>query len=114
MAYIFSMVIIETSVFTRCIQALMSDDDYAELQALLVDHLERGDVIPRSGGLRKVRYKLPGRGKRGGARIIYYWLNQDAELWMLYAYAKTQQEDLTPKQLRLLREIVERWTDDDR
>lgn len=107
------MLVVETAIFTRCIQTLMSDDDYAELQALLVEWPDRGDVIPGSGGLRKVRYKLPGRGKRGGVRVIYYWARQNVELWMLYAYAKTEQEDLTPKQLRLLRDVVEKWKDDD-
>ena len=67
------MVIIETSVFTKQVQTLLTDEEYHQLQAELVRRPEAGAVIPRSGGLRKVRWSMPGRGKRGGARVIYYW-----------------------------------------
>jgi hypothetical protein len=103
------MIIIETSVFTRLITELMDDDSYRALQAALIEKPDRGDLIPGSGGLRKVRWKIEGKGKRGGIRIIYYWVTTDDQLWMLYAYAKTRQEDLTRDQVKTLREIVERW-----
>jgi hypothetical protein len=66
------MLFIETPVFTRQIKALVDDDAYGELQRLLGAHPEIGDLIEDTGGLRKVRMALPGRGKRGGARVIYY------------------------------------------
>lgn len=106
------MLIIETSVFTRCITALMEDEHYAELQAALIRQPDQGVLIPGSGGLRKIRWKMPEKGKRGGVRIIYYWRRADEQLWMLYAYAKTRQENLTRSQLATLRTIVERWNDE--
>ena len=103
------MVIIETSIFTRLIKELMGDDSYSEMQEALVQKPDVGDLIPDSGGLRKVRWKMEGKGKRGGARIIYYWQTTDDQLWMLYGYAKAETEDLTKDQLKPLRDIVERW-----
>jgi mRNA-degrading endonuclease RelE of RelBE toxin-antitoxin system len=106
------MVIIETSVFTRLIRELMSDEEYSELQKTLFQHPDVGDVIPGSGGLRKVRWRQKGRGKRGGIRIIYYWVSRDDQIWMLYAYRKARQIDLNSKQLAVLSKIVERWKDE--
>ncbi len=106
------MVIIETSVFTRRIQELMSDEEYAELQETLATRPDMGDLIPRSGGLCKVRWGFEGRGKRGGVRVIYYWAVGAEQLRMLYAYPKASQENLTHQQLKTLREIVERWNDE--
>lgn len=103
------MVIIETSIFTRLIRELMNDEDYTGLQDALVQNPDRGDLIPGSGGLRKVRWKIEGKGKRGGVRIIYYWMTADDQIWMLYGYAKARQENLTRDQLKTLCEIVERW-----
>jgi hypothetical protein len=71
-----------------------------------------GDLIPYSGGLRKVRWGLEGRGKRGGVRVIYYWAVGAEQLRMLYVYPKASQENLTHQQLKTLREIVERWNDE--
>lgn len=109
MAYNARMVIIETSVFTRLIRELMDDDNYREFQDTLIQKPDAGDLIPGSGGLRKIRWKVEGKGKRGGVRIIYYWMTADDQLWMLYGYAKASREDLTKVQLKALREIVERW-----
>jgi hypothetical protein len=103
------MVIIETSIFTRLIRELMDDEDYRELQLSMVQNPDKGDLIPGSGGLRKIRWKTAGKGKRGGIRIIYYWMRLDNQLWMLYAYPKTRQSDLTRDQLNTLRDIVARW-----
>jgi len=109
LAYNAWMVIIETPVFTRLIQALMDDDSYRDLQEALVQKPDMGDLITGSGGLRKVRWKIEGKGKRGGVRIIYYWQTADDQLWMLYGYAKADTEDLTRDQLKTLRTIVESW-----
>jgi hypothetical protein len=101
------VVIVETSIFTRQVQALLSDNDYRQLQMALVLHPDLGAVIPGSGGLRKTRWAIQGRGKRGGVRVIYYWIVVQDKILMLFMYAKNDQEDLTPEQLKVLRKIVE-------
>jgi hypothetical protein len=79
------MVIIETTVFTRRVAELLSDDEYRELQATLVKRPKAGPVIPGSGGIRKLRWRASGHGKRGGARVIYYWATeQENTLMLLY------------------------------
>jgi hypothetical protein len=100
------MIFIETSIFTREIQALLPDDSYKELQRLLMARPARGRVILGSGGLRKLRWAVPGSGKRGGLRIIYHWDAPADTFYMLLAYAKSQQEDLTPDQLKVLSKLV--------
>jgi hypothetical protein len=101
------VVIIETTVFTRRIDELLTDDEYGLLQDELAARPDLGKIIPGSGGLRKLRWALSGRGKRGGARIIYYWVVNKNTILMLYAYAKNELTDLTPRQINLLRKVVE-------
>lgn len=108
MAYSFAMVIIETSVFTRQIIALMNDEDYAEFQSEIADRPDMGVCILGSGGIRKVRIAAKGHGKRGGARVIYYWAVSDNQIFMLLAYAKNEQENLSKEQLKILRSLVEK------
>ncbi len=100
------MVIIETSIFTRQVEDLLPDDEYRKLQAALVGNPNLGQLVRGSGGLRKVRWGLPGRGKRGGVRVIYYWATKEDQLYMLLMYAKSEQDDLTPAQLKILKKIV--------
>ncbi|HAT41428.1 MAG TPA: hypothetical protein DCS87_06825 [Rheinheimera sp.] len=104
------MMIIETPIFTKLITELMSDDEYRALQEALIMRPELGVVIKNSGGLRKLRWALQGRGKSGGVRVIYYWMNADEQLYMLLAYPKNEQENLTHAQLNVLRAIVQRWS----
>lgn len=103
------MIIIETPIFTKLIQTMMSDDEYKELQVALVTRPNLGDVIKGSGGLRKVRWNIEGRGKSSGVRVIYYWVVDDQHIRMLYVYPKGKQETLTKEQLKQLSKIVERW-----
>lgn len=100
------MVIVETPVFTRRIAGLMPDDDYAALQHALAARPDAGALIPGGGGLRKLRWAASGRGKRGGARVVYYWAVRDDVLLMLFAYAKNERADLTREQAALLRTLV--------
>lgn len=105
------MIFVETPVFTGQIKALIDDDQYRLLQLRLIADPAAGDLIPRSGGLRKIRISMPGRGKRGGARVIYYWAAVRSQLFMLLAYAKNVQDDLTEGQLRTLRALVKQEFD---
>ena len=97
---------IETPIFTRAIRQMLPDDEYRALQLALVFRPEQGPVIRGGGGLRKVRWGAGGRGKRGGARIIYYWDKARGTFYMLFAYSKSEQEDLTPEQLQVLSRLV--------
>ena len=86
---------------------MLDDDDYRRLQTILVIRPDAGDIIPGSGGLRKIRWGAPGRGKRGGVRVIYYWAVSQDRILLLLIYAKTEQDDLTATQLKVLKKIVE-------
>lgn len=97
---------IETPVFTASLRRHLNDDAYRALQLALVLRPEQGPVIPGSGGLRKLRWAAPGRGKRGGLRVIYYWDPADEAFYMLYTYAKNEQGDLTAAQVRVLARLV--------
>ncbi len=103
------MVIIETALFSKLIQAQMSEEEYRSLQESLIARPDSGKLIKGSGGLRKLRWGSRGAGKRGGARIIYYWLSDNNQLLMLYVYTKTAQDNLAVNQLAELRKILERW-----
>ncbi|ETI59265.1 type II toxin-antitoxin system RelE/ParE family toxin [Marinomonas profundimaris] len=103
------MVIVETPIFTKLINEIMSDDEYKELQEALVIKPDLGVLIKNSGGLRKVRWSVDGRGKRG-VRIIYYWMTENEQLYMMYIFPKNTQENLTDAQTKALRQIVERWS----
>ena len=97
---------VETSIFTKLIKELMIDEDYRKLQIALILRPEQGVLIKKSGGLRKIRWTTKGTGKRGGIRIIYYWDKGDESFYMLFAYPKTKQDDLTPEQLHILRRVM--------
>ena len=99
------MEFVETSIFTQRITRLLTDDEYHVLQAMLAEHPKAGEVIPGASGLRKLRWRVEGRGKRGGLRIIYYCWSED-RLYMIFAYDKAEQGDVTPAQLRALRAYV--------
>ena len=97
---------IETAVFTATLQQHLPDEAYRGLQLALALRPEQGAVIGGSGGLRKLRWAPPGRGKRGGLRLIYYWDKTGETLYMLYLYAKNEQGDLTNAQLKTLTDRV--------
>ena len=101
------MEIIETSVFTKIIQSLLADEEYRILQSELVETPDLGAIIPRSGGLRKIRWKTVGQGKRGGIRVIYYWHISFKTILLLYAYPKSKKSDLTSRQLKALKMLIE-------
>jgi mRNA-degrading endonuclease RelE of RelBE toxin-antitoxin system len=102
------MVIIETPIFTKRIQELITDDEYRLLQTHLVNRPDVGKIMPGSGGIRKLRWSAGGHGKRGDLRVIYYWFISKEIILLLYVYPKSERDDLTIEQLRQLRKIIEK------
>jgi mRNA-degrading endonuclease RelE of RelBE toxin-antitoxin system len=98
---------IETTLFTRLVQEYLSDDEYQELQKLLIERPEAGDVIPATGGVRKLRWRAPGRGKRGGYRVIYFARVERGVIWMLTMYPKNVRDTIPADVLRRIREEVD-------
>jgi mRNA-degrading endonuclease RelE of RelBE toxin-antitoxin system len=101
-----SMRFVETPVFTAALRRHLDDERYRQLQIALMLRPEQGPIIKGSGGLRKVRWAPAGGGKRGGLRILYYWVPGEQAFYMLYAYTKAEQGDLTPAQTRHLGRVV--------
>ena len=103
------MVFEEFAPFTKRLLALLPDDDYADLQVRLMDRPDVGKVIPKSGGLRKIRCAAKGHGKRGGARVIYYWIVSRDKILLLDIYAKNEKEDLSPAEMQKLKQLVQEY-----
>jgi hypothetical protein len=101
------MELIETPIFCRQVAAALDDEEYRLLQLHLLQHPESGVIIPGSGGLRKLRWGLPGRGKRSGARIVYYCRTATGRLFLLFLFPKNERSDLTRAQLQVLRSLVD-------
>lgn len=102
------MKIVETPIFTRRVNEILSDDEYRLIQNALVLRPDLGKIIQGSGGLRKLRWSGSGRGKRGGSRVIYYWFKGRDTILMLFIYKKKERDELSKEQLNILRELVER------
>ena len=87
----------------------MDDEGYRLFQAGLMNRPEAGSVIPESGGLRKIRWADPrrGKGKRGGLRIIYFYFQEASHIWLLTVYDKNEADELTPRQKKAFRQFVQ-------
>lgn len=107
MTYNSMLTFVETGIFTRLIDKYLSDDEYAALQQVLVANPDAGDVIPGSGGVRKLRWGVAGRGKRGGIRVIYYLRSQQGQIWMLTVYAKNVAETIPAHILKKIKEEID-------
>lgn len=88
-------------------QKYLSDDEYRALQAALIENPEAGSVISGSAGVRKLRWAAPGRGKRGGFRIVYYLQRAQGSIWLLTMYAKNVTDTLSADVLRRIRAEIE-------
>ena len=100
------MTFIETKPSTSLVQQYLADDEYAALQQALVTQPDAGDVIRGSGGVRKLRWGVAGRGKRGGVRVIYYVRSHQDEMWMLTVYAKNEEASIPGHVLKKIKEEI--------
>jgi|SRR5579871_3027281 len=103
------MVFIEAPAFTRHVAEYLDDEQYRKLQSRLAAHPEVGDLMPGTGGFRKLRWADARRskGRRGGLRLIYYYFSSDQQIWLMTLYDKNEATDLTPAEKRALRAAVE-------
>ncbi len=99
--------LIETPTFSADAKKLWSEAERGAFCAWLAAHPEIGEVIPGSGGCRKVRWTRPGMGKRGGVRIIYFTRLESGEIWLLVIYAKSVQGNIPAHLLKSIREVIE-------
>src|SRR5262244_779126 len=103
------MEFIEAPAFTRYFSSYLNDDKYRELQNRLAAVPELGDVMPGTGGFRKLRWADPrrGKGRRGGLRVIYYYFPSEQQIWLMTLYDKNEASDLTPKEKQTLKSAIE-------
>jgi mRNA-degrading endonuclease RelE of RelBE toxin-antitoxin system len=103
-------VFVELPPFERYRSEYLDDDSFLTLQQLLMLNPDAGDVIPGTGGLRKLRFtdERRGKGKRGGLRVIYYWCHRESEFWLFTVYAKGEVSDLSKAQRQLLKKMIKK------
>jgi len=104
-----NLVFFETPVFTRLLPDYLSDEAYRALQRALLENPELGDVMPGTGGFRKVRWEdaRRGKGKRGGLRVIYYLLKSDRQIWFFTLYDKNEATDLSSSEKKMLKKAIQ-------
>jgi hypothetical protein len=102
-------VFIETTFFEKHRANYLNDEAYQELQFSVMETPKSGMVIQGTGGIRKIRWAAKGKGKRGGVRIIYYWLDRKSRFYLLTLYAKNEVSDLKSDEKRALKQLVEDW-----
>ncbi|ONN70766.1 toxin [Pseudomonas oryzihabitans] len=98
----------ETSSFSATVGDYLKDEEYRELQAEILKNPKCGDVMQRTGGFRKLRWgdARRGKGKRGGLRVIYYWLSDEGQIWLFAIYDKDELENLTPDQEKAMKAAI--------
>ena len=103
------LVFFETPLFTRLLPDYLDDEGYRNLQRALLENPERDDVMPGTGGFRKLRWedRRRSKGKLGGLRVIYYYLKANYQVWFFTIYDKDEATDLTPEEKRMLRQTIE-------
>jgi hypothetical protein len=102
------MTVVETPGFLREASAVLTDVERSEVIVLLAANPEAGDLMPQTGGGRKLRWKAPGRGKRGGVRVIYYYHNESMPLFLLNVFGKNEKANLTQAERNEMRSLLPR------
>ena len=104
------LVFFETPLFTKLLPDYLNDQEYSALQLALLENPEMGDLMPGTGGFRKVRWQDPkrGKGKRGGLRVIYYYLTADHQVWFFTLYDKSEAIDLSSDEKKLLKQAIQK------
>ena len=98
---------IEATAFTKYVSDYLTEDEYLGLQSFLLQNPEAGKIVRGSGGVRKVRWAITGKGKSGGVRVIYYFKKQDDEIWLLTIYSKSEVESIPAHVLRQIAKEIE-------
>lgn len=101
------MEFIEATAFTKHLYDYLTEDEYLGLQSLLLRYPESGKVVRGSGGVRKIRWAMSGRGKSGGVRVIYYFKKQADEIWLLTIYSKNEVDSIPAHVLRQIAKEVQ-------
>ena len=99
----------ETQRFVKRAEKILGEEIISELQLYLCNYPDDGAIIPNSGGIRKMRWASSGRGKRGGARIIYYFADKAGRILLLDIYDKNDKENLSVSELKDFKEAVNYW-----
>jgi mRNA-degrading endonuclease RelE of RelBE toxin-antitoxin system len=107
MPYNSIMELIEATAFTKYVYDYLTEDEYLGLQSFLLQNPEAGKIVRGSGGVRKVRWAITGKGKSGGVRVIYYFKKQDDEIWLLTIYSKSEVESIPAHVLRQIAKEIE-------
>lgn len=103
------MEFVEAPAFTRHLERYLADDQYRELQAALALNPDMGDLMPGTGGFRKLRWADPrrGKGRRGGLRVIYFHFRADEQVWLMTIYDKSEAADLSPQEKKALKAAMD-------
>ncbi|MDC0723890.1 type II toxin-antitoxin system RelE/ParE family toxin [Phytobacter diazotrophicus] len=96
---------IELLGFSKRRQALLPDDEYRAFQEMLIEDPEAGDTIADTGGFKKIRWRRPGMGRRGGIRVIYYTLTSKGRIYLALLYPKNEMDNLTEAQKKALKQL---------
>jgi len=103
------MVFVETRIFTKKCSLYLPDDEFRELQNFLINKPNAGTLIQGTGGLRKLRWSLDNKGKRGGIRVIYYWQLSKNQIYLMTLYSKNEKTDLSSKEKKDIKQMLKGW-----